>query len=654
MNGGEHIAAGLQRHGVRFLFTLCGGHISPILVGAKRLGIRVVDVRDEAAAVFAADAVARLTGVPGVAAVTAGPGVTNTITAVKNAQLAQSPVVLLGGAAATLLKGRGALQDIDQMALVRPHVKWAAAARAVRELAPLLDQAFHEARSGVPGPVFLECPIDLLYDEPLVRQMYGAPSAGTGDTAGAGATAKSGGDGGLAGWALQLYLRRHLRRLFRPGAARYERPPSPPSPPEPPGSPVPPRSPAGLRLSPGLPAAPPVPAPPAHSRGAVRRAVAALARSERPVLVVGSQAVLETGAVSELAAAIVALGVPVYLAGGARGLLGPAHPLQLRHRRKEALREADLVMLAGIPTDFRLDYGRHVQRRARLLMVNRNAADLRQNRRPQLPVHADPGRFLRALAESFPRSGPAASGIPAAAATSASAATPATPATSALGAGGRWQGWLAALRARDAEREREIAEQAAAPVSDGLVNPLRLCRAIDALLAPDSVIVADGGDFVGTAAYILRPRAPLSWLDPGVFGTLGVGGGFALGAQLCRPRADVWILYGDGSAAYSLAEIDSFARHGLPVIAVVGNDAGWTQIAREQVEMLHDDVGTVLARTDYHRVAEGYGGQGLRIARPEDVVPVLAEAVRLARTGVPVLVNALIGKTEFRKGSISI
>src|SRR5712692_2074499 len=134
MTGGDLIADVLQKQGVRFLFTLCGGHIAPILVSAKRRGIRVVDVRHEVDAVFAADAVARLTGVPGVAAVTAGPGVTNTITAVKNAQLAQSPVVLLGGAAATLLKGRGALQDIDQMALIRPHVKWAAAARAVAEL----------------------------------------------------------------------------------------------------------------------------------------------------------------------------------------------------------------------------------------------------------------------------------------------------------------------------------------------------------------------------------------------------------------------------------------------------------------------------------------------------------------------------------------
>ena len=164
MNGGECIASVLRSHGVEFLFTLCGGHISPILKGAKDLGIRVVDVRHEATAVFAADAVARLSGIPGVAAVTAGPGATNTITAVKNAQLAQSPVVLLGGAAATVLKGRGALQDIDQMALFKPHVKWAHAVARVRDLAPALRKAFQIASSGVPGPVFVECPVNLLYD----------------------------------------------------------------------------------------------------------------------------------------------------------------------------------------------------------------------------------------------------------------------------------------------------------------------------------------------------------------------------------------------------------------------------------------------------------------------------------------------------------
>ncbi len=578
MNGGDRIAAVLVEQGVKFLFTLCGGHISPILVGSKRRGIRVVDVRHEVDAVFAADAVFRLTGVPGVAAVTAGPGVTNTITAVKNAQLAQSAVVLLGGAAATLLKGRGALQDIDQMALFEPHVKWAASASAVRDLVPMLEKAFAVARSGVPGPVFLECPVDLLYDESLVRQWYGMSSKG----------------GGLAGAGMRLYLQRHAAKLF---AGADKRVPAPPRP-------------------------VPISRP---DRGDVRKAAGRLRKAKRPVLVLGGQVLLSSPdreKAEELARAIAAIGAPVYLAGGARGLLGSGHALQLRHKRKEALREADLVLLAGIPSDFRLDYGRHISRKAFLVSVNRSEADLRMNRKPDLAVHADPGLLLRGVAKALSDDGR------------------------------RWADWLTALRARDAEREREIAVQAA--VAGERVNPVHLCREIDRALAPESVIVADGGDFVATAAYTVSPRAPLSWLDPGVFGTLGVGGGFALGAKLCRPEADVWILYGDGSVAYSLAEFDTFARHGIPVIAVVGNDAGWTQIAREQIQVLEDDVGTVLARTDYHQVAEGYGGRGLLLERSEDAGPVLQEAVRIARGGTAVLVNALLDKTEFRKGSISM
>ncbi len=129
--------------------------------------MRIVDVRDEATAVFAADATARLTGVPGVAAVTAGPGITNTITALKNAQLAQSPLMLLGGAAPTALQGRGALQDIDQRPLVAPHVKRFMKIRRVRDLGPAVDAAFALAQAGVPGPVFIECPVDLLYDEAI-------------------------------------------------------------------------------------------------------------------------------------------------------------------------------------------------------------------------------------------------------------------------------------------------------------------------------------------------------------------------------------------------------------------------------------------------------------------------------------------------------
>ena len=151
-HGGDRVASVLARWNIDTLFTLCGGHISPILVGAKDAGLRVIDCRDEKNAVFAADAVARMTGLPGVAAVTAGPGVTNTLTALKNAQMAQSPVVLFGGATATVLKGRGALQDIDQMALIRSAVKWAARCRTVSQLGPTVERALREASEGVPGP----------------------------------------------------------------------------------------------------------------------------------------------------------------------------------------------------------------------------------------------------------------------------------------------------------------------------------------------------------------------------------------------------------------------------------------------------------------------------------------------------------------------
>jgi thiamine pyrophosphate-dependent acetolactate synthase large subunit-like protein len=578
MNGGDRVASVLQAQGVRFLFTLCGGHISPILVGAKRLGIRVVDTRHEVDAVFAADAVFRMTGVPGVAAVTAGPGVTNTITAVKNAQLAQSAVVLLGGAAATLLKGRGSLQDIDQMALFAPHVKWSASVARVRDVVSVLERAFVESRTGVPGPVFVELPVDLLYDEELVRTWYTAAGKG----------------GGLAGAALRAYLGRHLSRVFGEGSG-----------------------------SPRSPQPPPSVSPPPVERGLARKAAARLLKAKRPVLVLGSQVVLDTKNLDELARAVDALGAPVYLAGGARGLLGPGHPLQMRHKRKEALREADLVLLAGIPCDFRLDYGRHINRKAFFISVNRSEEDLRKNRKPDLPVHGDPGLLLKAMAEE------------------------------AGTISGRFTDWLESLRARDREREKEIDSQASSSAPD-LVNPVQLFRELERTLADDSVLVVDGGDFVATASYIVAPRRPLSWLDPGVFGTLGVGGGFALGAKLCRPDADVWILYGDGSVAYSLAEFDTFARHGIPVIAVVGNDAGWTQIAREQIEVLKDDVGTVLARTDYHKVAEGYGGRGLLLTRSEDIPAVLDEAVRTTRAGTPVLINVHLARTEFRKGSISM
>jgi acetolactate synthase-1/2/3 large subunit len=575
MHGGDQIAEVLKINGVRSLYTLCGGHISPILAGAKARGIRIVDVRHEVTSVFAADASARLSGIPGVAAVTAGPGLTNTITAVKNAQLAQSPVVILGGAAPTVLKGRGALQDIDQKSLMKPHVKAIHAVRRVRDLAPALDQALRQAREGVPGPVFIECPIDILYEESMIRGWY--TQAGSGNS--------------IAARAMKMYLDYHLARQFAPAR-------------------VP------------LPDSPATVSPPPLDMASVQRVKDALQKAKKPLLVIGSQALVQANKAAELAAAVNTLGIPVYLSGMARGLLGQSGHLHMRHKRRLALKEADCVLLAGVPCDFRLDYGGHIRRGATYIGVNRSRHDLNMNRRPTIAVQADAGDLLRALAKAHGSLHAADSG------------------------------WLQSLRNRDEEREAEIDREAS--VDTQFLNPIRLLKDIDAVLDDDSVIIGDGGDFVATASYTVRPRGPLSWLDPGAFGTLGVGAGFAIGARCERPGSEVWVLYGDGAFGYSLIEFETFSRLGIPVIAVVGNDACWSQIAREQVKVLGDDVGTRLAHTDYHEAAEALGGRGFLLDDPAKTREVLAAAKREAANGKAVLINALIGTTSFREGSISM
>ena len=172
-HGGDLVARVLHRHNIKWVFTLCGGHISPILTACKKRGIQVIGVRHEATAVFAADAVSRLSGKIGVAVVTAGPGLTNTITAIKNAQLAQAPVLILGGATANVLKGRGSLQDIDHISLTKSVTKHSRSIKQVQKIQPILETLITIASSGVPGPVYLELPVDLLYPESIVREWYG-------------------------------------------------------------------------------------------------------------------------------------------------------------------------------------------------------------------------------------------------------------------------------------------------------------------------------------------------------------------------------------------------------------------------------------------------------------------------------------------------
>ncbi|XP_074060383.1 2-hydroxyacyl-CoA lyase 2 [Macrotis lagotis] len=580
-HGGESVAAVLKAHGVQFIFTLVGGHISPVLVAAEKLGIRVVDTRQEATAVFAADAVARLSGTVGVAAVTAGPGLTNTVTAVKNAQMAQSPVLLLGGAASTLLQNRGALQGIDQMSLFRPLCKYCASVRRVRDIIPTLRAALAAAQSGTPGPVFVELPIDVLYPYFLVQKEV-MPSKAP----------KS-----LMGKLVSWYLKNHLANLF---AGAWEPQPQGPLP---------------LDI-------------PQASSQQVQRCVELLSRAKKPLLLLGSQALLPPTPAESLRAAVESLGIPCFLGGMARGLLGRNSPLHIRQNRRDALKEADVVILAGVVCDFRLSYGRILSHSSKIIAVNRDREQLLLNSdlfwKPQEAVQGDVGSFLLKLVEGL--------------------------------RGQTWsQEWIEQLQETDRKKEQANREKASVPTTHHL-NPLWVLELIEKTLPDNSVLVADGGDFVGSAAYLVRPRGPLGWLDPGAFGTLGVGGGFALGAKLCRPDAEVWVLFGDGALGYSIIEFDTFVRHKIPVIAVVGNNACWIQISREQVPILGSNVACGLAYTDYHVVAEGLGSRGFLLSREneEKAEEVLHIAQQRCREGHPVLINVLIGKSDFRDGSISV
>jgi len=568
---GLDIGSFFKQKNISSVFTLCGGHISPILVGCEKENIDIIQVRDEVSAVFAADAVSRLTDSVGVAIVTAGPGVTNTITAIKNAQMAQSPVLLIGGAAATLLKGRGSLQDIDQISLLKTYVKSAVSVKKTRDVVPTLANALNTAISGVPGPVFVELPIDLLYPEEDIRKEF------------MNQLPKSGFFGKIAHW----YVNRHLNDLFSSKKSSVKIKPV-----------------KEFKLD----------------QRKIDKAALAIVKAKKPVFLLGNQVTQNKEFLPMCLKSIDKLSVPTFTSGMARGCFGSSDKYFFRHNRKHALKNADVVVTLGIPLDFRLGYGFSIGKDATLISINKSKEDLNKNRKPDIGMHADPSRIMHEIGKII------------------------NPPSC--------QNWIEELIKLEKNRENEI-QQFSEHKTD-FVNPVHLCKTIDKFIDEESILVADGGDFVGTASYTIRPRSPLGWLDPGPFGTLGVGGGFAIGAKTSFPKKEVWVFYGDGASAYSLAEFDTLCRHKLPVIAIIGNDASWQQIAREQKQMLGSNIGTELAFNAYEKVVEGYGGKGYYVENHDTLDETLKRAKEDAKLGYPVLVNIKISKSDFRKGSISV
>ena len=537
LHGGQHVARALRREGVTTVFTLCGGHVMPIYEGCLDEGIRVVDVRHEQAAAMAADGWSRVTREPGVAVVTAGPGVMNAVTGVANARAADSPMVLLGGQSDFARFGQGALQEGPQVPVLAPLTKWSASCYEARLLQDFVHAAFREATSPRTGPSFLEVPWDVLFAEAP------EPAAPRGRTRVA-----------------------HASR-----------------------------------------------APEADLREAARL----LAQAERPVVVAGAGLWWSHGEAA-LRAFADAYDAPFYLNSLARGMLPRAHRHFLVHSRGKALAEADVVLDLGTPFDFRMGFGEGLHPDAKVVHADATAAALGRR-----PVDVGLVGSLGAIVQDL----------------HALLARERQPDRAA---------WLAALRAHD---ERKAEESAALARAEGSPIPaLRFLRELGDALDEDTLVVGDGGNVVALAGKVLDVEGAGHWLDPGPYGTLGVGLPFAMAAKLARPAKKVLVLSGDGAFGLNGMEIESCARQGIQVVCVVANDGAWNQIRDPQLTFYGEAraVATALSQsTRYDLMAQALGAHGERVAEAKEVAPAVERAFASGRAAV---VDVLVDRAT-NKGS---
>jgi acetolactate synthase-1/2/3 large subunit len=198
--------------------------------------------------------------------------------------------------------------------------------------------------------------------------------------------------------------------------------------------------------------------------------------------------------------------------------------------------------------------------------------------------------------------------------------------------GGAWLQGLREQAAAAAERDRGLLDSDADPI-----HPARVYGELRRQLADDAVVIGDGGDFVSFAGRFLEPARPGGWLDPGPYGCLGTGLGYALAARLARPGAQVVLLLGDGAAGFSLMDVDTLVRHRLPVVIVCGNNGIWG-LEKHPMRMLYgyDVAADLQPGCRYDEVVRALGGAGELVTTPSGIAPALARAFD---AGVPYLVN---------------
>lgn len=518
-HGGQLALAALKAAGAKEMFTLSGGHVFPLYDAAHQEGFPLYDVRHEQTAVFAAEAVAKLQRRPGVAVLTAGPGVTNGISGLTSAFFNAAPVLVLGGRAPQFRWGAGSLQEIDHIPIVSSITRYAATVTEAEGIPAAVTRALSASLSAHRGPSFLDFPLDV---------------------------------------------------MFGFGEAEIEAP----------------------KIS-------TVEADPQD----IKKTAQLLAKSAKPVIIAGSD-VYAGDAVAALREVAESYTIPVFANGMGRGALPPTHPLAFSKSRRAALSEADVVVVIGTPLDFRLGFGDFGP--APVVHI----VDEPGQRAAHAQVEVSPAGELRHTLKAIARY---------------------------RGKRAEHEGWIATLRAAEqAAVEKHNAEMAA---DSDPIKPARIYGELRKVIAEDAVTIGDGGDFVSYAGRYLEPAQPGTWLDPGPYGCLGTGMGYAMGARVTYPDRQICVLMGDGAAGFSLMDVESLVRQKLPVVIVVGNNGIWGLEKHPMQAMYGYDVAAELQPgLRYDEVVKAMGGAGETVTKAGQLAGAFGRAFD---AGVPYLVNVL-------------
>ena len=520
-HGGRLVARALKSRGVSRLFTLSGGHLFSIYDGCKEEEIEVVDFRHEQSAAFAAIGWAKATREPGVAALTAGCGVTNGMSAIATAQADNVPLMVMGGRAPEMRWGSGSLQEIDHVPFVAPLTKSAETVTDSADIPRVTAEAIDRAMELPHGPTFVDYPMDVVFMEASA---------------------------------------------------------SPPTRPE-----------SEVQVAAG-----------------VEQAAELLAAAERPAIMAGSN-VYWGRAEEQLRALAESLGIPVFLNGMGRGCMPPSSELFFMRARGAGLQGCDVALVIGVPLDFRLGFGGAVSDDAKLIQLDLAPSALTKTRRPDIALAGDIAATLAAITDQ------------------------------AGGDASRTAPWVEQLR--EVETEKRAGEEADLSDERSPLHPMRIYGELTGFLDEDAIVVGDGGDYVSFAGRVLETHQPGAWMDPGPYGCLGAGPGQAIGAKLAHPDRQVCLLLGDGAFGFSGMEFDTMARHGIPVVAVMGNNGIWA-LEHHPMKFLY---GYSLAaelrpETPYDEVVEALGCHGELVREPAELRPALERAFA---SGKPALVNVL-------------